>query len=177
MDFPDRRTFNVLLTTVLLSAVLGTLYVAREIIVTCAFAILLAYLIDPVVRFLQAHSLLFRNLRGPHVLEAYLAFLLCVGLLGHAFAPGAINFNSKLLKAVPTVIQRLSTGEIAESIGHKYHWTDAQQSQLKQLRLVSRIYGLILVLGAGRACDIGLFPWHRRCGIRKIFWSLLEFCC
>jgi hypothetical protein len=46
-----------------------------------------------------------------------------------------------------------------------------------QLDLVSRIYGLILVLGAGRACDIGLFPWHRRYGIRKIFWSLLGFCC
>jgi hypothetical protein len=44
-------------------------------------------------------------------------------------------------------------------------------------RLVSRIYGLILVLGVARACDIGLFPSHRRCGIRKIVWSLLEFCC
>src|SRR5205823_3280736 len=43
--------------------------------------------------------------------------------------------------------------------------------------LVSRIYGLILVLGAVRACDIGLFPSHRRYGIRKIVWSLLEFCC
>jgi uncharacterized protein (DUF4415 family) len=51
------------------------------------------------------------------------------------------------------------------------------KAQGKGYRLVSRIYGLILVLGAGRACDIGLFPWHRRYGIRKIVWSPLEFCC
>jgi len=43
--------------------------------------------------------------------------------------------------------------------------------------LVSRIYGLILVPGAARACDIGLFPSLRRYGIRKIVWSPLEFCC
>jgi hypothetical protein len=43
--------------------------------------------------------------------------------------------------------------------------------------LVSRIYGLILVPGAARACDIGLFPSLGRYGIRKIVWSLLEFCC
>jgi predicted PurR-regulated permease PerM len=42
MDFPDRRTLNVLLTTLLFAAVLAMLYVAREIIVTFAFAILLA---------------------------------------------------------------------------------------------------------------------------------------
>ena len=45
------------------------LYVARSVIVLFAFAILLAYLINPVVRFLQRHSLFFKNLRGPHVLE------------------------------------------------------------------------------------------------------------
>ena len=43
-------------------------------------------------------------------------------------------------------------------------------------RLVTRIYGLILVPGAARACDIELFPSHRRYGIRKIVWSLLECC-
>jgi predicted PurR-regulated permease PerM len=132
MDFPDRRTLNVLLTTLLVALVLAILYVSRGVIITFAFAILLAYLIDPVVRFLQSHSLFFRDLRGPHVLEAYLAFLLCLMFVGHAVAPRLINFNSKLLETAPNVIEGISTGEIAETIGQKNHWTYAQQSQLKQ---------------------------------------------
>ena len=111
---------------------IAILYVARAVIITFAFAILLAYLIDPVVRFLQSHSLFFRNLRGPHVLEAYLAFLLCLVFVGHAIAPRLISFNSKLLKTAPTLIEGLSTGEIAETIGQKYHWDYGQESQLRQ---------------------------------------------
>jgi predicted PurR-regulated permease PerM len=75
MAIPDRRTANVLLTILLFVVVLGIAYLARKVIVIFVFAILFAYLIDPVVRFLQRHSLFFKNLRGPHILEAYLAFV------------------------------------------------------------------------------------------------------
>src|SRR5580700_9204935 len=138
MDFPDRRTFNVLLTILLVAAGIAILYVARGVIITFIFAILLAYLIDPVVRFLQTHSLFFRNLRGPHVLEAYLAFLLCIVFIGHALAPGLISLNSKLLKTAPTVIEGLSTGEIAENIGPKYHWNYSEQLQLREFLIGHR---------------------------------------
>jgi predicted PurR-regulated permease PerM len=132
MDFPDRRTLKVLLTILVFVLALAILYVARGVIITFVFAILLAYLIDPVVRFLQTHSLFFKNLRGPHVLEAYLAFLVCLAFIAHAIAPRLISFNTKLLKAAPAVMEGISTGEIAETIGEKYHWEDARRSQLKQ---------------------------------------------
>jgi predicted PurR-regulated permease PerM len=138
MDFPDRRTLNVLLTILLFAAVIAILYVARGVIITFVFAILLAYLIDPLVRFLQSHSLFFRNLRGPHVLEAYLAFLLCLVFVGHAIAPRPISLNNKLLRTAPTVIEGLSTGDIAESIGQKYHWDYRQRSQLRQFLVSHR---------------------------------------
>ena len=79
MPFPDRRTLDVLLTTLLFAVALAVVYVARAVIVIFAFSILFAYLINPMVRFLQRHSLFFRNLRGPHVAEAYLALLILVG--------------------------------------------------------------------------------------------------
>ena len=78
MSFPDRRTVNILLTILLFSVVLALTYVARAVIVIFCFGILFAYLIDPVVRFLQRHSLLFKNLRGPHVAEAYLGLLILI---------------------------------------------------------------------------------------------------
>jgi predicted PurR-regulated permease PerM len=132
MAFPDRRTLNILLTSLLFAAVVVTLYVARTVLIIFCFAILFAYLIDPVVQFLQRHSLFFKNLRGPHVAEVYLAFLLFMALVAHVFAPRLISFNSKLFKVAPALVESLSTGEIATSIGNKYGWSDSQKLHLKE---------------------------------------------
>jgi len=132
MTLPDRRTLNILLTTLLFAVVLSTIYIARSVIIIFSFAILFAYLIDPVVQFLQRHSLFFKNLRGPHVAEAYLAFLLFIVLVAHVFAPRLISFNSKLLRSAPALIEGLSTGEIATSIGDKYGWSDSRTLHLKE---------------------------------------------
>ncbi len=103
MPFPDRRTTEVLLTTLLFAVVLSLVYVARYVIVIFIFAILFAYLIDPVVRFLQRHSLFFRNLRGPHVAEVYLLFLVLIALGAHAVAPGFLHNNAKLFRQYRTL--------------------------------------------------------------------------
>jgi predicted PurR-regulated permease PerM len=150
MTFPDSRTLNILLTTLLFAVVLATVYVARGVLIVFAFAILLAYLIDPVVRFLQSHALFFRNLRGPHVVEAYLAFLLCLAFMGYALAPGLTSANGKLFKAAPALIEALSTGEIAENIGDKYHWNEAQRSHLKQYLVDHRDLTLRFIQNAER---------------------------
>src|SRR5712664_3674561 len=62
MVSPDRRTASALLTILLFAIVLAVVYVARTVIVIFAFSILFAYLINPIVRFLQRHSLFFNNL-------------------------------------------------------------------------------------------------------------------
>ena len=150
MAFPDRRTLDILLTTLLLAVVLATVYVARGVLIVFAFAILFAYLIDPLVRFLQSHALFFRNLRGPHVLEVYLAFLLCLAFTGHALAPRLMSFNSKLFKAAPAVIEGLSTGDIAESIGEKYHWDETRKLRLRKFLVEHRNSTLEIIQEAER---------------------------
>ena len=132
MTFPDRRTLNILLTTLLFAVVLVTMYVARTVLIIFSFAILFAYLIDPVVQFLQRHSLFYKNLRGPHVAETYLAFLLFFALVAHVFAPRLISFNSKLFHTAPALIEEFSTGEIATRIGNKYGWSDSRTLHLKE---------------------------------------------
>src|SRR5271168_2326488 len=121
MSFPDRRTANVLFTILLFATVLA---------VFC-FAILFAYLIDPVVRFLQRHSLFFKNLRGPHVAEAYLTLLLLIGLLVHALAPGSLGRIGRALQEIPSLSAKLSTGEIAAEIGNEYGWDDTRTLRMK----------------------------------------------
>jgi len=131
MAFPDRRTADILVTILLFAVVLSAVYVARGVIVIFVFAILFAYLIDPVVRFLQRHSLFFRNLRGPHILEAYVAFLVLFAVVVHGLAPGLLRHTGKLSQEIPAVVDGLSSGEIAVQIGDKYGWTSEQELRLK----------------------------------------------
>lgn len=131
MAFLDRRTINILLTTLLFAAVLAIAYIARGVIVIFAFAILFAYLIDPAVRFLQRHSLFFRNLRGPHILEVYIGVVIVIALVPHMVAPGLFTQIAKRFKEIPVLMDGLSTGEVATQLGDKYGWTDVQKYQLK----------------------------------------------
>jgi predicted PurR-regulated permease PerM len=150
MTFPDRRTLNILLTTLLFAVVVVTMYIARTVLIIFSLAILFAYLIDPLVQLLQRHSLLFKNLRGPHVAEAYLAFLLFFALVAHGLAPRLISFNSKLFRTAPALVEDLSTGEIATGIGHKYGWSDSQTLHLKEFLQGHRDQTLRLVQSTER---------------------------
>lgn len=133
MAFPDRRTVNVLGTILLFTVVVALVYVARGVLVIFTFSILFAYLIDPVVRFIQRHSFLFRNLRGPHVAEAYLFFLILIPLVIHFVAPGSLGKTTKLAKQIPAFVSDISSGEIVTQIGGKYGWSEPQQQRLKSL--------------------------------------------
>src|SRR5215469_14003870 len=104
MAFPDRRALNVLLTTLLFAVVLAIVYVARAVIVIFAFSILFAYLINPIVKFLQSHSLFFKNLRGPHVAEAYLVLLVLLGLILHGVAPQLVPRVGRLIRESPAML-------------------------------------------------------------------------
>jgi predicted PurR-regulated permease PerM len=138
MAFPDRRTVNILLTILLFGVVFAILYAARRILLLFVFAILFAYLIDPIVRFLQRHLHFFKDVRRSAVLEVYLAFLILLVVAGHAFAPGLISFNSRLFRTLPVVLEDISTGEIAKKIGDKYGWSESQELRLKNTLLQHR---------------------------------------
>ncbi len=138
MGFPDHRTLNVVLTTLLVACVCILVYRAWPIILIFVLAIFFAYLINPVVKFLERHSLFFRNLRGPVVLEVYLAFLLVIAFLGYGLAPGVASRTVTLFDRVPAILDGLSTGEIATDLGKDYGWTDTQEVRLKSFLLRHR---------------------------------------
>jgi predicted PurR-regulated permease PerM len=131
MTFPDRRTSNVLLTILLFVLVLVILYTARRVLLIFAFAILFAYLIDPVVRFLQRHSLFFKNLRGPHVVEAYLAFLIFAAFAVWGLAPLVSNRADKLFRETPVWLDTVTSGDIAIKIGTAQGWNELEELRLK----------------------------------------------
>src|SRR6516165_6948793 len=131
MALLDRRTARILLTVLLFALVLAIVYVARAVIIIFVFSILFAYLIDPVVRFLQRHSLFFKNLRGPHVVEAYLAFVFAIVALSYGLAPHLQKNAARVMNAVPSLSQRVSSGEIADDLSDEFGWTDTQATRIK----------------------------------------------
>jgi predicted PurR-regulated permease PerM len=131
MPFPDRKTANILVTVVLFSVVLGLAYLARAVIVIFCFAILFAYLVDPVVRFLQRHSLFFRDLRGPHVAEAYLVLLIFIALTVYGLAPGFLLRAAGAVQQLPYWSERISSGDIASDLASKNNLTASQEVKLR----------------------------------------------
>jgi predicted PurR-regulated permease PerM len=131
MVFPDRRTASVLLTILLFALALAIVYVARTVIIIFAFSILFAYLINPIVRLLQRHSLIFRNLRGPHVLEAYLVIIVVAVLLSHGLFANARKNAGRILSAIPAMTNKVSSGEIANNLGSNLGWADEQAAQIR----------------------------------------------
>jgi predicted PurR-regulated permease PerM len=131
MKLLDRRTLSVLVTIIAVATVLAIIYLARAVIVLFAFSILFAYLINPHVKFLQRHSLVFKNLKGPHILQVYLVFLILLASVFHAFAPEFHGRSARLAREIPTFADTVASGEIADSVGKQLGWTDAQTFRLR----------------------------------------------
>jgi predicted PurR-regulated permease PerM len=131
MAFPERRTADVLLTILFFAVVCAAVYSARRIILIFVLAVFFAYLINPVVKFLQRHSLFFRNLRGPAVVEVYLALVILIAALGHEFAPGVARNTMKLVDEAPVLLDGLSTGDIVAELGGKYGWSEQQEFRFR----------------------------------------------
>ena len=127
----DSRTAKILLTILAFALVLTIVYVARAVLIIFAFAILFAYLINPVVRFLQRHSLFFKNLRGPHVVEAYLAIIVVIVLLSHGLVPEFRKNAGRILSAIPALTNKVSSGEIANNLGSNLGWADERADQIR----------------------------------------------
>ena len=135
MEIPERRTASVLLTILLFALVCGFAYSARRVILLFVLSIFFAYLINPAVKFLEHHSLLVRNLRGAAVTEVYVGILILIGIAIYTFAPALTRNTGRVADEIPVILDRLSTGEIANDIGDKYGWSDQQKARLRVVLL------------------------------------------
>ena len=131
MSFPDRRTVDVLLTTLLFMGVCSLVYSARRVILVFVVAILFAYLINPIVRFLERHSLFSRNLRGPAVVEVYLPLLILIAIPAHSLVPALLRQANTLIETAPALLSGQSPGEFVTEVGGRYGWTDVQELRLR----------------------------------------------
>lgn len=138
MAFPDRKTINVLLTTLLFTAVLAVIYLARKVLIIFCFAVLFAYLVDPIVSFLDRRTRFRSASRGPHIAETYVGLLILVGLTLFVVAPEVSRRPGAFVRNLTSISDRLATGEIATQVGQANNWNDSQTIRIREFLIGHR---------------------------------------
>ena len=134
MGIFDARTARVLSTVLLFLAVSGFLWGAHRMLIVFLFAILFAYLLDPLVN-LVGRTPLGKASRARSILIVYVV-LVCVlvgtfSLLGPTLVEEAHTFGTQL----PTLIENVTSGQIAHQIGTRRGWS--QTTQLRAAEFLS----------------------------------------
>ena len=156
MPLIDTKTTRVLFTALLFALALGFLYVARRTLVAFLFAILFAYLMDPAVSHLEK----FVRSRGRAIAVIYL--LLIILLVGFFFfvGPQIGRQTQKLSEALPALIEKIGSGQIAEQLGVEHGWSDATRDQLKGFLINHRSDLLSMAQRAGlRVAEVAQQSW------------------
>jgi predicted PurR-regulated permease PerM len=126
----DSKTARAIVTVLLFALGLGFLYVARATLIAFLFAIFFAYLMSPLVSRLE--KLLRGRDRAIAVIYALLLALVVVFFV--IVGPMVTREGARLGKALPDLLAKLSSGEIATKLGTDHGWsktsTDIIQSFL-----------------------------------------------
>ena len=117
MPLADGKTARVIITVLLFALGLGFLYAARQTLVAFLFAIFFAYLMSPLVSYLE------KPLHGRVVAIAviYVFLLGMVVLFFISTGPRIARESTRLGQSLPA-LSRLSSGQIAQQIGEEHHW-------------------------------------------------------
>ncbi|MGB8987451.1 MAG: AI-2E family transporter [Candidatus Sulfotelmatobacter sp.] len=113
----DGRTARVIITVLLFALGLGFLYAARQTLIAFLFAIFFAYLMSPLVSYLEKllHG------RGRAIAVIYLLLLGLVVLFFVSTGPRIGRESARLGQSLPA-LSRLSSGQIAQQLGQEHGW-------------------------------------------------------
>ncbi|MFZ0285130.1 MAG: AI-2E family transporter [Terriglobales bacterium] len=121
MPLTDARTARVLTTVLLFALGLGFLYITRRTLIAFLFAVFFAYLVDPAVSRME------RWTHSRRVAVGIIYFLLLVLVITFFFfvGPQVGHQAQRLGDAMPQLLDQVSSGNIAVTIGQERGWSDA----------------------------------------------------
>ncbi|HET7439697.1 MAG TPA: AI-2E family transporter [Terriglobales bacterium] len=135
----DTRATRVLITVIFFTLVLAFLYLARHTLVVFLFAIFFAYLMDPGVSRVE------KLVHGRRGLAIAIIYLLLVGLLSTLFffvGPDLGRQAARFGEALPTLVDKIGSGDIARQLGVERGWSQQTIDQLRNF-LISHRHDLL----------------------------------
>lgn len=155
--FWDPKTARVLFTVLIFVVVLGFLYSAHETLTLFLFAILFAYLVAPLVAIFQ------KPLRG-RIKAIAVVYIVLIGILigvGFLIGPTIADEGKSLAQTLPSLLARMSSGQLVSQVGTSHGWTEARQVQIQNFFVGHRgdILGYTKVIGEKLAAPAAHIWW------------------
>jgi len=156
MSLIDGRTTRVLFTVLLFALGLGFLYAAHRSLIVFLFAVFFAYLVDPAVSRVQHWT----KGRGSAIAVIYSLIVVLLATFFFFVGPNIGRQTQKLTESLPSLLEKVSSGQIAEEIGIEHHLSAATSRQLSQFLTSHRGYLVQLAQKAGlRVAAIAQNSW------------------
>ena len=142
----DARTARVLFTALLFAVVLAFLRAARETLTLFLFAILFAYFLEPLVAKLERPV----RGRGKAILVVYAALVGVLVAVGFIAGPSLGDESKELAVSLPSLLDRLGSGELVRNFGQAHHLRPAATAQIQSFLISHRdnILGYGKVIGS-----------------------------
>lgn len=130
----DPKTARALCTALIFVTALAFLRGARETLTLFLFAILFAYFVEPLVGRLE------RPLRGRvQAIGAVYIILIAVFVgLGLLIGPRIAEEGRSLSKSLPSLIDRMGSGQLVSQVGQKHGWSGVRQAQIQHFFVAHR---------------------------------------
>lgn len=163
MSLIDTRTTRVLITVLFFALVLAFLYLARHTLVVFLFAIFFAYLMDPGVSRIEK---LVHGRRGLAIAIIYLMLAVLLSTFFFFVGPNLGRQAARFGEALPSLLRKIGSGEIARQIGAEHGWSQATIESLRSflsrhsgdLAELAQMVGLRVAQAAKNAWIIFLVP-------------------
>jgi predicted PurR-regulated permease PerM len=156
MSFIDTRTAKVLFTVLLFALALGFLYAAHHALIAFLFAVFFAYLMDPAVSRVEKWT----GRRGWAIAAIYLLLVILVVTFFFIVGPKIGKQAQLLSESLPSLLEKVSSGQIAEQIGAQHGWSAKTTEQLKSFLANHRDELLQLAQRAGlKLADVAKEAW------------------
>src|SRR5438874_1044377 len=129
MNFIHRRTASVLFTIVVFTLLLALIYQVRRPLIAFTFAILFAYLLEPLVSRFQT---CLRGSRALAVAATYLLLAVAITAFGITAGPRIFREAERLGREAPALMENVGSGRIAQQFGSQRGWDYKTQLQVQQ---------------------------------------------
>jgi predicted PurR-regulated permease PerM len=126
MSLIDSRTTRILFTFLVFALGIAFLYVARKTLIAFLFAVFFAYLVDPAVSRVEKWT----KSRAAAITVIYLLIVLALGTLFFFIGPRIGHETQRLTDSMPSLVERINSGQIVQDIGIEHGLTQTTRDQL-----------------------------------------------
>ncbi len=129
MSLLEKNTLRILFTILAMVALLGFMWLARKPLLVFLFAMLFAYLLEPLITLLQRWT---RCGRGVAIAITYVAIFAGLLIVGLVVGPRVVDEGRVLSDSAPELYNKVANGTIAFQVGKARGWSEERQARAQQ---------------------------------------------